>query len=118
METTAPILPAKDFDETSEFYRQIGFKETGRWPDHYLIIFRDKVELHFFHYPDLDPKANFAGAYIRTETVDDLSEEISKLGLPTEGIPRFGPAEDKPWEMREMVIIDPNGTLLRIGQYM
>jgi len=31
LETTAAILPGRDFDETSEFYQKIGFKETGRW---------------------------------------------------------------------------------------
>jgi len=118
METTAPILPARDFDETADFYEDMGFNETGRWPDQYLIIVRDKVELHFFHHPDVDPKTNFSGAYIRTEDVDGLSAEVSKLGLPERGEPRFAPAEDKDWGMREMAIIDPNGTLLRIGQYM
>lgn len=118
LETTAPILPARDFSETSDFYQKIGFKETGRWPDQYLIIVRDKVELHFFQHAGINPLTNYHGAYIRTSNVDDLSDEIRELGLPDEGSPRFHPAEDKDWEMREMAIIDPNGNLLRIGQFI
>lgn len=118
LETTAPILPARDFDETSSFYARLGFTETGRWPEQYLIIFRDKVELHFFFHPKLDPAKSDHAAYIRTEDVDGLNSEIEKFALPSEGIPRLHPAEDKEWGMREMAIIDPNGTLLRIGQFL
>jgi catechol 2,3-dioxygenase-like lactoylglutathione lyase family enzyme len=118
METTAPILPARDLAETSEFYQSIGFTQTGIWPDQYLIIVRDKVELHFFHHPEIDPLTSHFMAYIRTNDVNGLSEEIAKLGLPDKGHPRFGVAEDKEWGMRELVIIDPNGTLLRIGQFL
>lgn len=119
LETTAPILPSRDFDETAAFYGKIGFRETGRWDDMgYLILVRDKVELHFFGYPEIDVTTNFCGAYVRTSDVDALGERVAALGLPTEGIPRAILPEDKPWEMREMAIIDPNGTLLRIGQYM
>lgn len=119
LETTAPILPARDFDETAAFYAAIGFAETGRWDDMgYLIIVMDKVELHFFGHPDVVPHQSQAGAYIRTTDVDALSDRIAKLDLPSEGIPRFHRAEDKPWGMRELAVIDPNGTLLRIGQYM
>ncbi len=116
--TTAPILPARGLDETSTFFQRIGFKETVRWPEHYMIMFRDNVELHFFPHPEIDPLTSHHMAYIRTEDVDGLTAEIAELGLPEEGIPCFHRAEDKPWEMREMAIIDPNGTLLRIGQFM
>jgi len=34
---TLPILPSPDFDVTASFYRQLGSRETGRWPDEYLI---------------------------------------------------------------------------------
>lgn len=118
METTAPILPARNFDETSNFYQKIGFRETGRWEEGYMIMVRDKVELHFFPHPELDPDTSHHMSYIRTNVVDDLSDELMALGLPEAGIPRINPAEDKPWEMREMAVIDPNGTLLRIGQFM
>ena len=119
LETTAPILPARDFDETSAFYAALGFKETGRWTGHgYMIIATEKVELHFFEHKDLDITTNFAAAYIRSSQVDAFAAALDQLRLPSEGIPRLHPVEDKSWGMRELSIIDPNGTLLRIGQFL
>ncbi len=119
LETTAPILPARSFDETADFYQKIGFRETGRWNDmQYLIMVMDKVEMHFFGHAELDPANNHSAAYIRTSDVDGLNAHLESLGLPDEGMPRFHPVEDKPWEMRELAVIDPNGNLLRVGQFL
>ena len=119
LETTAPILPSRDFDETVAFYTQIGFQETGRWEDmEYLIMVMDKVELHFFGHRALDPKTNVCAAYIRSSNVDALNDTLTGLDLPQTGIPRLHPVEDKPWGMRELALVDLNGTLLRIGQFM
>lgn len=119
LKTTAPILPARDFDQTAAFYARIGFRETGRWEDMgYLILVMDQVELHFFGHPELDPQTSFAAAYVRTDDVNALSAHVMSLGLPSEGAPRAQAAEDKPWGMRELTIVDPNGTLLRIGEFL
>ena len=40
-----PVLPAKDFDETAEFYGRLGFTEHSRYPD-YLIVTRS-ADLEF-----------------------------------------------------------------------
>lgn len=119
LETTAAILPSRDFDETSAFYAKIGFQETGRWEDHqYLILCSDKIELHFFGHKDHRPEASDHGVYIRTSDVDAFSAVLVASDIPTEGIPRYGVAEDKSWGMREAVVVDPNGNLLRIGEFM
>ena len=119
LETTCAILPSRDFDETAKFYENLGFRETGRWGDYgYLIIATEKVEIHFFHHKDLNPKQNIAGAYIRSSDVDAFSDMVSKAGLPAKGIPGFGPAEDKDWGMREATLLDPNGNLIRVGQFL
>ena len=119
LETTAPILPSRDFDETVDFYAMLGFEETGRWEDMaYLIMVGDKVELHFYGHPGLDPESSHAAAYIRSSDVDRVEARVKDAGLPEEGIPRFHPVEDKSWGMRELAVIDPSGNLLRIGQFM
>lgn len=58
---------------------------------------------------------NDAGAYLRAEDVDALGAEWAAAGLPAEGIPRLVPAGDKPWGMRELALIDPDGNLIRAG---
>lgn len=120
LETTAPILPARDFDETAAFYTGLGFTETGRWGgvSGYLILATEKVELHFFEHAELDATSNFAAAYIRSSDVNAFAQDIQAMNLPASGIPRLHPVEDKSWGMRELAIIDPNGTLLRIGEFI
>jgi catechol 2,3-dioxygenase-like lactoylglutathione lyase family enzyme len=115
LEKLSPIMPARDISKTEEFYAELGF-ETVYCGSNYLLMKRDGAEAHFFRYADLDPSANYCGAYLRPSDIDALSREIAALGLPAKGIPRFEPAADKPWGMRELALIDLNGNLIRAGQ--
>ena len=118
--STCAIFPCKDLDRTLEFYTSLGFDLQGRWDDHgYLIFQKDAVEIHFASDPGhIAEKANVA-AYIRTDDVDTWSDQLAKLGIwRNEGFPRFGAAEDRSWGMREMHILDPDGHLLRVGQFI
>jgi catechol 2,3-dioxygenase-like lactoylglutathione lyase family enzyme len=113
-----PIFPARDLHETQAFYEAIGFKTADLFEDFgYLIMYRDKAEVHFFHHKDLDPATNNHAGYLRMPEVDRLSDHLATLGLPSEGIPRWSPAEDTPWNMRETIWVDPNGTLIRAGAF-
>lgn len=113
-----PIFPARDLIETRDFYEAIGFKTADLFEDFgYLIMYRDKAEVHFWHAPDLAVDQNMHAGYLRLPDVDPLSEHIAGLGLPAEGIPRFSPAHDTPWNMRETTWVDPNGTLIRAGAF-
>lgn len=116
LEQACPILPSRDFEVTESFYAGLGF-ETWFKDDGYLLINRDTVELHFFRKPRHRAASCDHGVYVRPTDVDKISEELEKLGLPREkAFPKFWPAEDKPWGMREAVLWDPDGNLLRIGQ--
>ena len=113
-----PILPSRAFDVTEAFYRALGF-EAFRHGSEYLIVSRDRVELHFFAAPDHRPETCDHGAYLRPSDVDALSAEWatkSMAGPTTRDFPRFSAAEDKPWGMRELHVLDPDGNLLRVGQ--
>ena len=61
-------------------------------------------------------RLGLARAYLRPADVDALDAEWAALGLPAAGIPRLVRAEDKPWGMRELALIDPDGNLIRAGQ--
>jgi catechol 2,3-dioxygenase-like lactoylglutathione lyase family enzyme len=115
--TVAPILPARDFEATARFYEALGFTVVSQYqpPDAYLILRRGEVELHFFPYADLDPAASYAGCYIRTPDVETWFAAAQRAGLPQAGIPRLVPLADRSWGMREFAVVDPNGSLLRIG---
>jgi hypothetical protein len=77
---------------------------------------REGAEVHFFHHAALDPVASDHGAYLRPSDVDALDAEWAALGVPATGIPRLERAADKPWGMRELALVDPNGNLVRAGQ--
>jgi catechol 2,3-dioxygenase-like lactoylglutathione lyase family enzyme len=115
LEKLSPILPARDIAAAEAFWARLKFETVYR-DEAYLLMKRDDAELHFFHDPALEPARNDHGAYLRPSDVDALSAEIAALGLPDRGVPRFVPAEDKPWGMRELALVDPDGNLIRAGQ--
>ncbi len=117
-QSLVPILPACDLHATQVFYEAIGFQLANLYEDYgYLIMHRDGAEVHFWLAEDFDPSTNNHAAYLRMPEVDSLSEHLGNLGLPTEGIPRWSPAHDTPWNMRETIWVDPNGTLIRAGAF-
>lgn len=112
-----PLLPAKSMAQTLAFYSRLGFACEVVAPNSaYAFANRGTLEVHFFLYEDLTPGDSSFGAYFRVNDVDALYREYAALGLPTGGIPRITPLEDKPWGMREFAVIDENGSLVRIGQ--
>ena len=114
-----PILPSRDFDATIDFYDALGFQLRGRYDESgYLILSRDQVEIHFFRFVDHIPAQSDHGAYLRVTDANALSNEFAQLGLPAAGAPRFVLAENKPWGMCELAIIDPDGNLLRMGHIL
>lgn len=111
-----PILPSSDFGKTKAFFGGLGFQLGSEYPDHgYLILYRDQVELHFYKSPEHVAETSDQGVFVRVEDARALSDEFAALGLPSEGIPRFEPAEDKPWGVCELAVIDGDGTLFRMG---
>lgn len=116
-----PILPARDLDETEAFYARVGFTTRFRDPRidaHYLIVERDGVELHFFTHAELDPWTSSAGCYWRVTDADAWHQACAALAIPEQGIPRLTRPENRPWGMREFALVDPNGTLVRVGHVL
>jgi catechol 2,3-dioxygenase-like lactoylglutathione lyase family enzyme len=114
-----PIVPARNLAETRTFYEGLGFRATGWWPRQfggYAILVRGDLTMHFFAYDDLSPSESYAQCYWRVKDVDALYAECAAANLPKSGAPRLEAVEDKPWGTREFAIVDPNGTLIRVGQ--
>ena len=120
VDLAVPMLPARDMDETVEFYGRLGFEPVFRVPDPegYVIIRREVLELQFFRWPGLDPAAAYTGCYLRVSDVDRLYRDFAAARLPARGIPSLSGIEKKFFGMREFRLVDPNGNLLRVGQLM
>ena len=116
LECICPIFPSRNFDQTTEIFQSLGFQMAFRYEEQgYLILIRENVELHFFRAPNADPRQSDHGAFFRVEDANDISGELAEMDLSQKGIPSVGPAEDKPWGMCELAIIDPDGNLIRVG---
>jgi catechol 2,3-dioxygenase-like lactoylglutathione lyase family enzyme len=115
LEKLSPILPCRDINAAEAFYLRLGFFTVYKDAE-YLLLKRDGAEVHFWLNSALVAEKNDAGAYLRPDDIDALHAEWSALELPTTGVPRYVPVEDKPWGMRELALVDPDGNLIRAGQ--
>jgi hypothetical protein len=109
----SPKLPMRDINVTKEYYlHKLGFEELGDYED-YLIVSKDKIEIHFFEYKGLDPKENCGGIYIRTDAIDHFYQMLLEKKV---SIHPNGHLENKPWGQREFSLLDPDNNLLTFGQ--
>lgn len=108
-----PKLPMRDKNLTKEFYtNDLNFKVLGDYGD-YLIVGKDKIEIHFFEFKNLDPKENYGQVYIRTDNIDNLYQSL--LDNKTNIHPN-GSLQVKPWGQKEFALLDPDNNLLTFGQ--
>ncbi|MEN3324881.1 VOC family protein [Mariniflexile soesokkakense] len=110
-----PKLPMRDKNVTREFYsNQLGFNQFGSADfDGYLMMEKEKIQIHFFDFKELDPKENYGQVYIRTDDIDGFYKSL--LEKQTEIHPN-GKLEIKPWGQKEFSILDPDSNLLTFGQ--
>ena len=98
---------------TKRFYvNGLGFEEQGDYGD-YLLVGKDNIEIHFFEFKELDPKANYGQVYIRTNDIEMLYQTF--LDNKVEIHPN-GHLEVKPWGQKEFALLDPDHNLLTFGQ--
>lgn len=67
-----PNLTMRNKATTKDYYiRQLGFQLAGKFEE-YLIVIKDRLQIHFFEYKGLAPAANYGQVYIRTNNIDTL----------------------------------------------
>jgi hypothetical protein len=110
-----PKLPMRNKAVTKAFYiNQLGFQEFGNEDyDGYLMIQKDKIQIHFFEFKDLNPKMNYGQVYIRTNDIDTLYKSFLDKNVI---IHPNGPLQIKPWGQKEFSMLDPDNNLLTFGQ--
>lgn len=110
-----PKLPMRDKNVTREFYAgQLGFKEFGSAEfQGYLMMEKDRIQIHFFEFKELDPKENYGQVYIRINSIDEYYRSLLDKKTP---IHPNGKLAVKPWGQKEFSILDPDHNLLTFGQ--
>lgn len=107
-----PKLPMRDRGRTVQYYESLGFVLEADYGD-YLIVARDRIELHFFLFEALDPEQNDGQVYIRTDDVEAFYTFCLSQHVP---IHPNAPLADRPWGQREFALLDPDHNLLTFGQ--
>lgn len=117
MTNIIPKLPMRNKTITSNYYiSKLGFKNIGIQDfEHYLIVEKDNLQIHFFEFKTLDPKENYGQIYIRTDNVDELHQTLLNNNVD---IHPHGNLENKPWQQREFSLLDPDNNLLTFGQIL
>ena len=108
------FVPARDFALSKQFYEDFGF--TIGWSSDdlaYLHHGNASFLLQNFYKPE---HANNFMMHIHVENVEmwwahvQVQRIAERYGVMTQ------PPEDRPWGIRDFVIVDPTGVLWRIGQ--
>jgi len=110
-----PKLPMRDKALTKDYYlNKLGFEENGDEDyEGYLMVQKDKIQIHFFEFKDLDPKENYGQVYIRTDDIDTFYQSLIDNYV---AIHPNGPLQLKPWGQKEFSLLDPDSNLLTFGQ--
>jgi catechol 2,3-dioxygenase-like lactoylglutathione lyase family enzyme len=101
------ILPAADMGASIAFFERLGFRATSLFPhEGYAIMFdADGASVHLTRVePDwIQPDRCAHGVYLYARDVDVRAAAVG------------AEPEDKPWGLREFALLDPSGTLIRVG---
>jgi predicted enzyme related to lactoylglutathione lyase len=112
MQQFAPIFPVSDLAGSLTHYSRLGFttsEYTGESSSGgYGFARRDAVELHLGTIPT-GRTASPTTAYLFVTDADALAAEWREAGVEVRS------PEDTPWGMREGVMIDPDGNIIRFG---
>jgi hypothetical protein len=119
-----PLLPCRSIDDQIAFYEALGFEVTYRQktPNVYAAVQRGLIELHFFVLKGYEPSDSYSTCYVMVSNVDELYTDFraglkQALGrIPSRGIPRIGALGDMSYGVRQFLVTDPGGNIIRIGQ--
>ena len=108
-----PILFSSDVRKSIEYYTEVlGFETKWEWDDPPTFggVSKDRTELFFCKDGQGHPGTWIA---IMVDDVDALYHRIKTKGAKIHASP-----EDMEWHLREMLVEDPDGHILRFGQHI
>ena len=111
------FLPAKDFDLSKQFYQDLGF--TLCWTEeavaylHYGDHGKNGFLLQRFYVKEF---AENLMMHLIVKDVDAWWTSIQEKKIVEKYGVRAEPPEDRPWKMRDLILVDPSGVLWRIAQ--
>jgi predicted lactoylglutathione lyase len=108
------FVPAKDFELSKQFYHDLGF--TMPWSDKSLAYMHHGNTSFFLQNFYVKELADNFMMHLLVEDVDAWWANVQEKQIA----PKYGvsilPPEQRPWKMRDFVLIDPSGVLWRIAE--
>lgn len=108
------FVPARDFELSKRFYREMGFAMA--WSTEALACFRAGSASFLLQRFYVKEHADNFMMHLLVQDVEAWWEHVSKARLGENYGVRVLPPEDRPWGMRDFTVDDPTGVLWRIGQ--
>ncbi len=106
----APILPARNIQATSLFYRDKLSFEIAYFGN-YLVVSREGIEI-FFYEPKDKRSIEPLSCFIFVTNIEDLYAKFSSMEM----IKPDGKLMERPGKLWEFSIADLNGHVIRFGQ--
>lgn len=107
------FVPARDFDQSKHFYRHLGFDLV--WSDDNLAYFCHGHSSFFVQNMYNDDHADFM-IHLLVVDVEAWWQHVQDQDLKNKYQIKVESPGNRPWGIRDFVIIDPSGVLWRIGQ--
>jgi uncharacterized glyoxalase superfamily protein PhnB len=108
------FVPARDFAQSKRFYADLGF--TIVWSSDDLAYVRHgNVSFLLQNFYVAEHAKNFM-MHMLVEELDAWWRHVETQGLASRYDVYAEPPADRPWGLRDFVIVDPTGVLWRIAQ--
>lgn len=108
------FVPAKDFELSKRFYQDFGFTLVS--DSNGVAYFRhENVSFLLQNFYVKELAENFM-MHLLVESVDAWWANIQERKIAEKYGVRILPPEQRPWTMRDFVLIDPSGVLWRIAE--
>jgi catechol 2,3-dioxygenase-like lactoylglutathione lyase family enzyme len=108
------FVPSRDFALSKQFYQDFGF-ELAWSSDDLAYLRRGASSFLLQNFYNKEHADNFM-MHLLVEDVDAWWNHVEAEGLTGKYGVKAEPPSDKPWGLRDFVLVDPAGVLWRIGQ--
>ena len=111
-----PFIGAKNFSESRNFYRDLGFQETVLSQN--MSVFKSGKQGFYLQDAWVKDWIDNTMVFMEVDDVPQFWDELEKLNLPEKynGLVRYTPIRENSWG-RECFVHDPSGILWHFGEF-